>query len=113
MLARRNRITRGFEYRATVRSGRRVRCRHIVASVVPLPAGSTTRFGFIVSRAVGGAVTRNRVRRRLKAICRQRLLPQLPPSDIVIRALPASAEVPWDTLVEETVRAVRKGLPSL
>ena len=57
-----------------------------------------TRVGFVVSRAVGGAVVRNRVRRRLRHLVRDRLgyLPQH--SLVVVRALPAAAEASFTTL---------------
>jgi len=49
------------------------------------------RAGFVVSKAVGGAVVRNLVRRRLRHLVRPRLA-QLPPgSTLVVRALPAAA----------------------
>jgi ribonuclease P protein component len=111
VLARRNRITRGADYKATLRRGRRIRARHVIVSVEVRPQGEPARFGFIVSRNVGGAVVRNLVRRRLKAICRQRLL-DIPSCDVVIRALPASSGASWDTLVAETVHAVHQGLSS-
>lgn len=54
--------------------------------------------GFAVSKAVGGAVVRNRVKRRLRAIMRD-LLPTLPAGTaVVIRALPRSAEVEFSRL---------------
>jgi ribonuclease P protein component len=50
-----------------------------------------TRVGFVVSRGVGGAVVRNRLRRRLRHLVRDRLA-QLPSrSMIVVRATPAAA----------------------
>jgi len=50
-----------------------------------------SRVGFVVSRAVGGAVDRNRVARRLRHLVRPRLQ-QLPPGTLlVIRALPPAA----------------------
>jgi ribonuclease P protein component len=74
------------------------------------------RFGFIVSKAVGNAVVRNRVRRRLKAAAYD-LLPRLSQApaggagvDIVIRALPASAQVTWATLHGEVSRATDRFL---
>jgi ribonuclease P protein component len=39
-------------------------------SVARDPAGGETRFGLITPRRLGGAVTRNRIRRRLREICR-------------------------------------------
>ncbi len=52
------------------------------------------RCGFIVSKRVGGAVVRNRVKRRLRAIIRE--LSLSPGADIVISARPraATAEFP-------------------
>lgn len=60
--------------------------------------GSTVRFGFVVSRAVGGAVVRNRVKRRLRAIGRQ-VIDSVPQgTDLVVRALPGVEQVDWATL---------------
>jgi ribonuclease P protein component len=70
------------------------------AGVEP-PLAEPSRFGFIVTKAVGGAVVRNLVRRRLRAVSRE-LLPTLPSGiDIVMRALPGSDQVPWATLHAE------------
>jgi ribonuclease P protein component len=55
------------------------------------PAKPSVRAGFVVSKAVGGAVVRNRVRRRLRHLMRSRL-DRLPDrTDVVVRALPAAA----------------------
>jgi ribonuclease P protein component len=55
----------------------------------PKPA---VRAGFVVSKAVGGAVVRNRVRRRLRHLMRSRL-DRLPDgTDVVVRATPAAAD---------------------
>lgn len=57
--------------------------------------------GFVVSRAVGGAVVRNKVRRRLRgAVVEQRgSLPQ--GADVVVRALPPAATASYETLADE------------
>lgn len=74
------------------------------------------RFGFIVSKAVGNAVTRNLVRRRLKSIAHLRLKdgPALAtgggePFDVVIRVLPGAAQAGWATL-EGQVTLLLRGL---
>ena len=50
------------------------------------------RAGFVVSRAVGGAVVRNRVKRRLRHLVRDRLAELPGGARLVVRALPAAAE---------------------
>ncbi|PWJ26991.1 ribonuclease P protein component [Branchiibius hedensis] len=50
-----------------------------------------TRVGFVVSKAVGDAVTRNRVKRILRHAVAARLAAVGDGQDIVIRALPAAS----------------------
>ena len=70
------------------------------------------RFGFIVAKTVGNAVARNTVRRRLKGVCHE-LLPTTPPgTDVVIRALPGSLDVPWSTLLRDISGVVDKVVES-
>jgi ribonuclease P protein component len=66
-----------------------------------------TRFvGFAVSKAVGGAVVRNRVRRRLRAIIAGEL-PTLPAgARVVVRALPAAATAPFAALSSDVHSAL-------
>lgn len=67
------------------------------------------RFGFIVSKAVGNAVVRNTVRRRLKAVCHEALTELAPGRDVVIRALTPSATADYATLRAEVMRCLRRG----
>jgi ribonuclease P protein component len=55
---------------------------------------ATCRAGFVVSKAVGGAVTRNRVKRRLRHMLAAQLADQTKGVDVVVRALPAAATAP-------------------
>jgi ribonuclease P protein component len=75
------------------------------ATVVP------ARAGFVVSKAVGNAVVRNRVRRRLRHLVRP-LLADLPDgATLVVRALPAAAGASFATLagdLESALVAARK-----
>ena len=106
MLAKANRIKTGADYRVTIRRGVRVHSTNTITYVRRVSDGSSVRFGFVVSKAVGVAVVRNTVRRRLKAVAHE-LLPELSPGhDIVVRALPASAQASWTTLQGEIRRAV-------
>jgi ribonuclease P protein component len=59
-----------------------------------------------VSKAVGNAVIRNRVKRRLRHLARERIT-SLPGSAVlVVRALPASAEASYEALGAELDRAL-------
>lgn len=57
-------------------------------------SGNPPRVGLIVSKAVGNAVVRHQLSRRLRHTCRE-LIPSMPSGvDIVIRALPGAQLVP-------------------
>lgn len=63
--------------------------------------------GFVVSKAVGNAVTRNRVKRRLRAAMASRA--DLPTgSTIVVRALPAAADASFRELVGDLDACLRR-----
>ena len=65
-----------------------------VSSAEPALAGSPyspARAGFVVSKAVGNAVVRNQVRRRLRHLVRDRIGALPPGALLVVRALPAAA----------------------
>jgi ribonuclease P protein component len=57
-----------------------------------------TRVGITVSRRVGTAVVRNRVRRRLREALRARLSRLPAGSDVVVAARPARATASWADL---------------
>ena len=50
--------------------------------------------GFVVSKAVGGAVVRNRVKRRLRHLVARELDATPAGRDVVVRALPAAGSSP-------------------
>lgn len=73
-----------------------------------------SRVGVTVSRAVKGAVARNRARRRLREASRLQLLgpdsPLLRPGiryDVVLIARPAALEAPFDDLLSEASAAAQ------
>jgi len=107
VLARANRIVRADDYRNTVRRGRKSGTAHSVV-YVRRRDDDLVRFGFIVAKTVGNAVARNTVRRRLKHVCHE-ILPGVPPgTDVVVRALPGSLDVPWSTLLRDISGVVDK-----
>ena len=117
MLPAQNRLRRTQEFRSTVRQGIRVGRPLVVVHAVPgRGPGEPVRAGFIVSGAVGGAVVRNAVRRRLRHLVRDRLSRLPAGTNIIVRARPEAAAAPSqalardldsaiDRLVERAVRA--------
>jgi len=89
------RLTDGASFQQTVRAGKRAGSRTVVvhlAQRVAAPDGSTgPRVGFVVSKAVGNAVVRNRVKRRLRHLAREHMSSLPGSAALVVRALPASA----------------------
>lgn len=70
------------------------------------------RFGFIISKQVGNAVVRNTVRRRLKSVCAEALTGVPEGTDVVIRALPASASATYAELTADVSRCLARLRPS-
>ncbi|HWP25012.1 MAG TPA: ribonuclease P protein component [Xanthobacteraceae bacterium] len=66
------------------------------------------RVGFTVSRKVGNAVERNRVRRRLKAIARRGQAAMRPGHDYVFVGRRAALDLPFERLAAELDRALRR-----
>lgn len=108
MLARANRITLGGDYRNVVRRGVRSTGPHTVSYVRRTDEPTPPRFGFIVAKNVGKAVTRNTVRRRLKAIAHELAPFTAPGTDVVIRALPGIVDVAWPELQDEIHTAMTR-----
>ena len=72
---------------------------------------SKARAGFVVSKAVGNAVVRNRVRRRLRHLVRPLLAELDPGAAIVVRALPSAAAATFGDLagdLEAALAAARR-----
>ena len=91
-------MVRPEDFRSVVRRGRRSASSLAVYYRLEREIGDPIRFGFIVSRAVGGAVERNLLRRRMRAIGRQFVDAGAGGTDVVVRALPGSAQRDWASL---------------
>ena len=81
-----------------MRAGRRRGGALLITHALPTGAGRPARFGFVVPKNVGIAVRRNLVQRRLRALCAERLAAGSTGVDIVVRALPGSADASYDEL---------------
>jgi ribonuclease P protein component len=62
----RGRLSRSAEFERVYRQGRSTANRHLVLYTFPNPAAERPRLGLSVSRKVGGAVERNKVKRLLR-----------------------------------------------
>jgi ribonuclease P protein component len=85
----------GVEFRLTVRTGTRAGRPSVVGHLLVRADGpheaEPARVGFVVSRAVGPAVTRNKVKRRLRELMRGYLHSLPGGSLLVVRANAAAA----------------------
>ena len=92
---------------AVRREGKRIRTEHFelraLASLLPC-----ARVGFVVPKYKRSGVARNQLKRRLREIVRTRVLPTLPPGDLVIRPTPAAYDVTFEQLVAEITGAAER-----
>jgi ribonuclease P protein component len=79
------------EFAEVTRRGTRAGASDLVVYLWPGDGDSRTHAGFVVSKAVGPAVVRNKVRRRLRHLVRDRLDAVPAGSRIVLRATPTAA----------------------
>lgn len=136
MLPAAHRLRRSSDFAGTVRSGRRAGRGTVVVHLVAPPvvgvtawsvsnsladhavvmpengtgAQAPTQVGFVVSKAVGAAVTRNKVKRRLRALVAQRLTRLPAGSSLVVRALAASADASYAELGADLDKALAAAL---
>jgi ribonuclease P protein component len=115
VLPRVHRVTTGDQFRVAVRDGRRAGSRllvlHLALDAGSLPGAPTV--GFVVSKAVGKAVTRNRVKRRLRHLVAERL-DRLPTNAVlVVRAQPAAATASSGELGDDLDRTLANVLAKL
>ena len=112
MLPSAHRLTDGASFQQTVRVGRRAGSRTVVvhlAEGVDAPVGSTgPRVGFVVSKAVGNAVVRNRVKRRLRHLAREHLSSLPGSAALVVRALPAASTASTRELSADLARCLAR-----
>ncbi len=85
MLPKANRLRRSRDFREAFAAGRSYSNDHLRLIVRRRDADSV-RFGFVVSKKVGGAVERNRVKRLLRAACRETMGRWRPGTDAVFVA---------------------------
>ncbi|MBF8191495.1 ribonuclease P protein component [Nonomuraea sp. K274] len=100
MLSQHSRMRRGKEFEAAIKRGKRAGRPTLVVHLGISGEGSPL-VGFVVSKAVGGAVTRNKVKRRLRHLMRDRLHGLPRGSLLVVRANPPAASARFEQLAAE------------
>jgi ribonuclease P protein component len=101
VLPRDQRIIMPREIRQLIRRGKKTVTPLVISYSL---TSDTSRATVLVSKDVGNAPTRNRVRRRIRHI----LAAELPTRalDVVVRALPPSASASWSDLREATIASL-------
>jgi ribonuclease P protein component len=92
-MQRRHRLTRSRDFEAVYRHGRSASTRYLVLYWFSRDEDAVeARLGLAVPRGVGPAVTRNRVKRQLRELWRERLERVAPGCDYVLVVRPGLAE---------------------
>lgn len=100
------------DFRSTMKHGRKIASVHLVTYIHRDSSQSDNRVGFVVAKSVGGAVARNLVKRRLRAIARELLKtePSAKGFSIVVRALEGAASATFEELKSEFLSAASAAL---
>ena len=106
LFPREARLVRRGEFDAVYRAGKRRSSSHFTvffrANELP-----QSRFGFSIKKALGGAVVRNRIRRRLREVVRCHRL-EIPAGwDIVIHPKSSVARAPFAALTADLLRLLK------
>lgn len=106
------RLLRRAEFLGVAAKGKKWVAPGVIVQLLPQPDLNHIRMGLTASRKVGGAVERNRARRRLRALAVE-LLPTLglPPCDVVLIAKTATITRPAPDLRQDLLWCLSKLKP--
>jgi len=104
------RLVRRAEYDAVYRAGRRRSGREFTIFLRPNGL-DFSRFGWSIKKALGSAVARNRIRRRLREILRLHIQEIAPGWDVVIHPRTSSATKKFSALAEDLLQMLPPGAP--
>ncbi len=107
-LSREKRLQLPSEFAQVRETGAAQRGALLVLGVKEDEATRGFRIGFVTSKRVGGAVERNRVRRRLREIVRRRQAQLRGGLWLVLVARPAAARASYQALEDEWLRLAKR-----
>ena len=99
------RLRRRAEFLAVQRDGHRRHSQHLVVIRRPA-AGPSSRLGVTVSKRVGNAVVRSRVKRLVREVFRAFRGDIKPPTDVVVIAKPGADTLTYAQVASQFVRAL-------
>jgi ribonuclease P protein component len=102
------RLTRSVEFERVKKEGRAERGKLLIVGVLPAQDRPLLRAGFVTSKRIGGAVVRNRVRRRLREIVRKHQHKVRESFWVVTIARPPAARVSYRELEDEWLHLARR-----
>lgn len=101
------RAQRLLKFQEVYKDGRAVRGRFLGLRFIR-NSGENTRIGFAVARVVRSKVQKNRLKRRLRSICRRHLDELRGETDIVVNIFSAASEASFEELEQDFVRVAKR-----
>jgi ribonuclease P protein component len=98
-------LLRHADFERVYKQGGRHFAAHMTVFYLRRAQGEGLRVGFTVSRALGGAVVRNRMRRRLREAVRRHWPAASAPADVVINPKKALLKAEFTDVLREVERA--------
>ena len=96
-----SRLRKHADYGLVYNASRKHRSRTLSFFYRERPGESAPRFGLTTPRALGPAVLRNRIKRRLRAIAHPRMHLLPPGTDLILHPRPEAATLAFSALVSE------------
>ncbi|HEY6253843.1 MAG TPA: ribonuclease P protein component [Candidatus Angelobacter sp.] len=106
------RLLRHADFQAVYKEGRKHFSGNITVFYRLRAEATGPRVGFTVGKVLGGAVQRNRIRRRMRAVVQRHLSGILLPLDVVIHPRKTVLDMDFDRLdaeVEQVLAIIQKG----
>jgi ribonuclease P protein component len=104
-MSHKNRLTSTTEFWRVRRTGKSY-AHPLVLLIASQSAGAQSRYGVTANRAVGGAVRRNRAKRRMRTALQEYDLN--PGWDLILSARPGLDEAPWDEITRVIGNLLKK-----